>query len=180
MNQETIESQISQNNELTQKEKDLMKEENFLKSILKILKQSRTNISQACKDLKDLLRILSNKYRKYCKIGPVKGKSERLVFFRLLQTKRKDNFLSFDRNLKKLELRYKMRKTRSKFLLEISEDQFQETIKRLIRKPLKMNMIRNAFSFFENGKFTKKVFRNFEDELAKKVKKSRGNANTAI
>ena len=115
MNWKIILNEIQNFDFLIHQEKQLMKEENFLKNLSRlIIKIAGNDILQSREKLKNILDCLTKRYRKMLSYQVKEIHKGNSLFSRLLSELINDKFKRFDWNLEKIKIRKKMRKQRGK------------------------------------------------------------------
>ena len=116
MNEHTILSEIDRLRDATPNEKRLLREEQFLASLWRVVhKISKNNIQMFSNQVNILLNSLLRRYRRMVQLQAREAQSNEKLFLQLLKQKMKDNFQTLDRNLRKFQLRGDLRRPNSIF-----------------------------------------------------------------
>lgn len=115
MNEHTILTEIERLQDVTVAEKRLLREEQFLTSLWRVVsKISKNNIKMFANQVNILLNSLLRRYRRMVHLQAREVNSNKKLFLQLLKQKMKDNFRTLDHNLRKFQLRKDLRKPNRK------------------------------------------------------------------
>lgn len=115
MNEHTILTEIERLQNVTVGEKQLLREEQFLSSLWRVVsKISKNNIKMFGNQVNILLNSLLRRYRRMVDLQAREVHSNKKLFLQLLKQKMKDNFRTLDHNLRKYQLRKDLRRPNRK------------------------------------------------------------------
>ena len=110
MNQQSVANLLEKHLRLSEQEKKLVKEEQFIRKMTEYV-QSKTKAKIVSDILINIMKSILKRYRQMVQMDAKEIKTNKRLFYHLFKEKLKDNFKTFDSNLVKFKIRNKLRKT---------------------------------------------------------------------